>query len=158
MNLRPAVLGSVQHICLNLRASDVREAWALRGDEPTRQARLDLANHVFACGVSAPWAQVAALDEPVAVFIAAPRTPTTCDAIFLATERWCEVSLAFSRHAKRVIMPALKKAGITRVEARVWKRHEACRWVEWLGAQVETVIEGYGKGGESFVQYAWRAS
>jgi hypothetical protein len=157
MSLRPAVWGAVEHICLNLREQDVREVWALRVDEPTREARSDLARHVNACALISPWAQTAWLDEPVAVFVAAPRSPTTVDAVFLATERWGEIARAFTRHARRVIRPALAATGVKRIEARVWARHEACRWAELLGAELEARIARYGKNGETYLQYAWTA-
>ncbi len=158
MILRPALLGYVQDICLQLRPSDIREVWALRGDAPTRASRLDLARHVHACSLISPWAQTAwADDEPIAVFVAAPRTPTTCDAIFLATDRWMEIAAPFTRHVKRRIAPGLIRAGIKRLEARIWDGHEACRWADFLGGRSEARIEGYGKNGETYVQYAWSA-
>lgn len=158
MLLRPALLGAIQDICLQLRPSDIREVWALRGDSPTRASRLDLALHVHACALISPYATTAWLDEPVAVFVAAPRSPVACDAIFLATERWMDIARPFTRHAMRAIRPALHRAGIRRVEARVWDGHEACRWVETLGARQEARITGYGKNGETYVQYAWSAT
>lgn len=86
------------------------------------------------------------------------RSPRACEAALLATDRWREIVKPFSRHCVRTIQPEIIRAGVARVEARTWDQHvDSIRFLDFFGAAAECVIPGWGRQGETFIQYAWTA-
>lgn len=155
MRLAPPDLASFQHILRNLRERDRIELSATEWNFNPDDAASRLLNIWRS---SAVLGQVAHLDEPVALFVLAWVTPTTCQAALLATDRWQEVQKPLSRHVARRVLPLLVTKGVKRLECRTWEQHEdARRWLEWFGAREECRIPHWGKNGETFIQYGWNA-
>lgn len=150
MKLLPLARGPVEHIAYNLRQADREELAATCW-------RLDsalLARTADACRLGF----VAAADDgtPVAAFGATEAWPGVWQVGMFATARWPEVALAATRHARRVLMPAVRDTGAHRAHAFSLATHtEAHRWLEWLGASRETTLRGWGRGGEDFILFAW---
>jgi hypothetical protein len=158
MRLGPLTLGGLQHICANLRARDrVEMAMLGWGDDPTRRAQrlYDLWSHCWRAHIVSV-SGVSAGPEPVAVLMLQWNTPTAFNAALLATERWGEIAIPLARHCRDTIKPAVIEAGIARVECRTWEGHAAARrFLEFFGARMEVRLPGYGRSGETFLQYAW---
>lgn len=156
MILSPPDLASLQHIARNMRERDRREVcaelWTFDPDGLAIQL-LDVWR------VAGAWGQVASLEgEPVAQLIAWWRTPSTVQVSVIATDRWREIVRPFSLHVRHEVIPLLLAHGVKRAECRAMATHEdARRWLTWLGATEECLIPNWGKGGETFVQYAWDA-
>lgn len=155
MRLSPPDLASLQFICRNLRERDRAELEAGEADfDPDRTAHRLLAAW-RTCGA---FGQIVGKDEPIAVLALIWLTPRAVSAGLLATERWPEVAVDYSKHVKRVLRPKMVGMGIRRIEARTWDQHDdARRWLSWLGAKEECRIAQWGRNGETFIQYGWTA-
>lgn len=154
MELGPPTLAGLQHICRNLRARDREEIeaaeWAF--DPDALAGRL-----LEAWRIAGLFGQVASLGgEPVAVLIFCWLTPAASSAGLLATERWGEIRLPFARHCRERIEPEILASGVRRIECRTLAGHaDAIRFLEWFGAREECRCPGWGRNGETFIQYAW---
>lgn len=151
--LGPVSLADAQHVCIHLRQRDRDELDMLgRGDGPLQEA-----SRLFAV---VPWCWLSQMafagDEPVAIVMLLPHAPTTLQAALLATDRWSDIARPLMRHCFSRVRPGVIAAGYTRVECRTWAGHaDARRFLEALGARAECRLPGYGKGGETFLQYGW---
>ena len=75
---------------------------------------------------------------------------------FVATDRWEEIAAPLSRWVKRHYFPALRAAGVHRIETITTLDHpDTERWLRWLGLEPEQIKPGYGATGAAFVEYAW---
>lgn len=155
MTLEPPTLAAIQHIVSNLRDRDRLEIdmAALDPFDPNR-----IAGQLF--GV---WwyrgliGQVVRVNgEPAALLVLARSAPHSIDASFVATPAWASVAARFTRHCVANLRPMVLAAGIRRIECRAWEGHsDARRWLAWFGAKEECRIPGWGRDGETFIQYAW---
>jgi hypothetical protein len=156
MSLGPPSLAALQHISANLRARDVAELAMLRWD----MDRLEIAAGLYEAWSRCLRAQVAFADgEPCAVLMLAWRTPAVLEAALLATDRWRGIVGPVLRCCRQDYVPAARAAGARRIECRTWAGHRDARgFLEAVGAAVECELPGYGRGGETFVQYALQLS
>jgi hypothetical protein len=97
--------------------------------------------------------------EPVAVGAAIEARPNVLSLLFFATDGFPKAALPLTRFITRQLFPRCRTAGVHRIEAISIEGNTAAhRWIETLGLTLETPIYGHGKGGETFLQYAWIAS
>lgn len=63
-----------------------------------------------------------------------------------------------SRYVTEDLIPFLMEdTDFHRVETRVMASYRrSVRWIESLGAEKECDLPGFGRGGEQFIQFAWR--
>lgn len=143
-------LDALRHIARNLRERDREELFATRWDEDPETLALDTYN----CG-DFQW--IATLDgEPVAVVGAAPAWPGFWTVFAYGTDKWPKVLVTLTRHVRRFIYPALWNSGARRVQCHALSTHEDARkWLTFLGAREEAVLDNFGKNGETFIQYLW---
>ena len=140
----------VLRVAENLRERDREELFATRyGDDPADVARDAVASGAFRWG--------AYLDgEPVAMIGAFPRWPGVWTAWAYGTDDWPRAVLTVTKHVKRFMLPALYRAGATRVDACAMENHTDARaWLGALGAEPEIVLHKWGKNGQSFINYIW---
>ena len=152
MRLLPLIEPAVASVAYNLRQADREELAAT-------MARFD-SSAIAAAAVRVLFGFVAATDDgvPVAAVGANEVWPGVYQVGMFATARWPEVALGTTRHVKRWLMPAIREAGVHRAHAFSLATHqEAHRWLFWLGARVEARLAGWGKGGEDFLLFVWRA-
>lgn len=141
----------VYHVAMNMRERDKKEIFATQwSDEPS----------MFATNVSkyGNFAFVGHADdgEPVVCAGAVPLWNGVWSVWMFATDRFDEVALSAHRFAKKVFFPALDAAGWHRLECRSLDEHTvAHRWLELLGAKMESENLNYGKAGERFMVYCW---
>lgn len=137
-------------ICQNLRERDKAELFATRyGDDPADLARDAVNTGAFR------WAVY--LDgKPVAAVGAVPRWPKVWSVWAYGTDDWNKVAITLTRHVRRFMIPAIFNAGCIRADCMALASHkDARRWLEYLGASAEKVLDNWGRDGEKFVLYCW---
>lgn len=136
-------------ITRRLRQRDRDEIFATRWHEDAEI----LADETMQWG-SFGW--VAGLDEPIAAIGASSIWPGRWAMWAYGTDRWPEIALSLTRHARNVMLPALWESGMVRAECKSMDRHvQAHRWMELLGAIKESESPHFGKNGETFFTYVW---
>lgn len=140
----------VIEVVKNMRERDREEIYATRyGENPEDVARDAVNSGAFRWG--------AYLDgRPVAMLGAFPRWPNVWTAWAFGTDEWPKVVLSLSKHVMRFMIPALYRAGATRVDATALETHfDARRWLTAMGAAPEKPLANWGKNGQTFVCYVW---
>lgn len=138
------------HVAENMRADDAREIFATRWS--------DYPDDVVRSILGTPWPRyVFAFDGfPTCAIGAMQLWPGMWSVWMFATDDWPRVALSVTKHARRVMMPDLVKAGARRAScASLDTHHSAHRWLESLGAEFDATMPGYGKGGETFFLFSW---
>ena len=153
MNLLPLSFDAVLAVARDMRAADRREIFATRWDDDQESLALECVN---ACCIGAV---IAGRDNaPIAAIGAVELWPTVWSVWMFATDRWPEVALDATRFVKQRLIPALLDLGLRRAECRSSIAHgQAHRWLEYLGARREAEHRDYGKNGETFIGFHWRA-
>ena len=74
----------------------------------------------------------------------------------IATDQFNKIHLSLTRLIIKSIIPILDNAGAHRVEAQSIAGYSSVHnWRKFLGLEEESVIKGYGKNGEDFVNFAY---
>lgn len=95
---------------------------------------------------------------PVAVGAMCEGRPNVITLMFFATERFAKLALPIARFTKHRLFPEYRAAGVHRIECiSIAGYEQAHRWIRLCGMQEEGVFRGFGKGGETFHQFAWVA-
>jgi hypothetical protein len=141
----------LQYILANLRPEDKEEIEAIRGvgfDSMKLalqfcQLALTLDGWIFWRGYTG---------EPYAM----PPAVSCCCAF--GTASLPHVVRGGTRHARRVMVPALLKAGFHRAECRALAKREDTRiWLTSLGWKAEAALSEFGIRHEDFTLFAWLA-
>lgn len=154
MRIEPATPEAVRHVAVNMRERDYLEFSAVSFAE----TRFELAEVLTArYGENAEVHVGFEGMEPICVGGSVMARPNVISLLFFATDRFPEIVLPATRYIKKQLLPRLVEAGVHRVEAVSMIDHtEAHAWLRTLGLRKETgPMQGYGKNGEAFVQYAW---
>lgn len=91
---------------------------------------------------------------PVACMGYQPRHPGVCEVFAFGTNAFDRVALSLTKHALRVMKPAMLDAGFHR--AQCLSRHDhvtAHRWLEHMGFKREGVLSQYGSDGSDYIQF-----
>ena len=98
-------------------------------------------------------------DEPVAIGALISHRPNVGTVLFLATDKIAEpyIGVPVTRFIKSRLLPKYRDNGMHRVEAVSIEGHtQAHRWIEAIGLSQEgPPLQGYGKNGETYIQFAW---
>lgn len=94
--------------------------------------------------------------RPVCIGGAVQSRPNVATLLFFATDEFPMIALEITRFVRRRLLPALTARGVHRVEAVSLASHvRAHAWLKTLGLRPETgPLNGYGKGGEAFIQFS----
>lgn len=94
--------------------------------------------------------------EPIAIGALMEHRPNVLTLGMYATDEFPRIARAFTRYVKRdLLVPAIER-GVHRIEAVSLDSHtDAHKWLRFLGLHTESLMRGYGKGGETFVQLSW---
>ena len=143
----------VRRVAANLRDKDVAEFLAL-SHAPDR--------HALAAQLLDRWgghpAAIVVRDEegPVCIGGGIEHRPNVITLMLFATDRFAGIALPLTRFVTRQLFYRWRVAGVHRIEAFSMEGHdEAHRWIELLGLDREAELTGYGRGGETFIQFAW---
>jgi len=94
--------------------------------------------------------------EAVAVGGCMQHRPNVVTLLFFATDGFPAAALGLTRFITRVLFPEVKAAGAHRIECVSHVEHrDAHRWIEMLGLRREAELKGFGRAGETFLQFAW---
>lgn len=151
MLLLPLTVPLVTSVARHMRAMDRAEILATRWDD-------DVADVARECATFSRFGQVAADDvgEPIAAVGGIEMWPGCWSVWMFSTDAWPRVALSVTRFVRRTLIPAIRATGATRAECRsIDGHHVAHRWLESLGAYREAAHPGYGRGGETFITFAW---
>lgn len=84
--------------------------------------------------------------------------PHVVTLMFFATDRFPEIATALTKFIRQRLFPRYRASGVHRIECvSIDGYDEVHRWIELLGLKREAIMPGYGKNGETFVQFAWAA-
>lgn len=101
---------------------------------------------------------IAACDgnEPVAIGGLIQHRPNVATLLMYATDRFPAIAHPLTRFIRKCLFPAGRETGVHRIEATsIAGYDEAHRWIEMLGLQREAELPGYGRGGETYISFAW---
>lgn len=149
---------SAEHVCYvaeNMREADIREFLAISHATTAD----DLASGLVSRFSDHPEVFCFSTDEsvPVAVGGMIQARPNVVTMMFFATDDFSSIALPLAKFTKQRLFPRYRKLGVHRIEAISIDGHgEAHRWIEIVGMKREgEPMRGYGKGGETYHQFAW---
>lgn len=147
----------LQYILANLRPEDREEIEAVRGvGFDTLRLALQFCQLAATCEGWIFWR--GDTGEPCAVLGAYAMTPTCAGCWAFGTSSWPNVVRGVTRQARRVMVPALLRAGFHRAECRALAKREDTRlWLTSLGWRAEAVLSEFGSRREDFTLFAWLA-
>lgn len=97
-------------------------------------------------------------DEPVAIGAMVEHRPNVVTLCFFATDAFKRIAFDVAKFARQRLFPGYKARGVHRIECvSIAGYADAHRWIEMLGLRQEAVMPRYGRGGETYHQFAWVA-
>jgi hypothetical protein len=97
-------------------------------------------------------------DGPVAVGALVEGRPNVVTLMFFATDRFPGIANSLARFATKTLFPQCRMNGVHRIECiSINGYEETHRWLGVLGLKHEATLRGFGRGGETFHQFAWVA-
>lgn len=94
--------------------------------------------------------------RPIAVGAMVQHRPHVVTLMFFATDDFPRIAHALTRFIVKKLFPQYRAFGAHRIECvSIDGYAETHRWIEALGLKQEAVMPGYGRGGETFLQFAW---
>lgn len=137
------------HILANVRELDRVEIECSRFDSFNAQ---DIARELLIADFA--YSFIAYDPEPVCFMAFSWMTPAYVSGYSFATDGFNGIAFDLTRHIRNVVRPALKAAGIVRVEVKpLATRLDVGAWLELLGLKYEIELPRVGKNGENFCQY-----
>ena len=147
----------LEHILSHLRAIDKEEIEAVRG-EGFDSWRMSLELCKLSASGDAWLFWRTDTGEPAACLGSYAMTPKVAGCWAFGTDSWDRVVRSVTRHAHRVMVPALLKAGFHRAECRALAKREDTRlWLTSLGWKAEAALTEFGIRHEDFTLFAWLA-
>lgn len=93
--------------------------------------------------------------DPVCIGGTIEAWPNVITLLFFATDDFPKIGLPMTRWIKRELFPRYLAAGVHRIQAVSHGEHAAAHaWLRTLGLREEVRLEGFGKNGETFLQFA----
>lgn len=152
MTIKPATVEDVRQVALNMRDQDFTEFTATTF-AASREELADLLATRY--GASGGVLCGCYKGKPTCIGGAYELWPNVITLLFYATDDFPKIGIGVSRFLKKNILPRFYALGINRVQAISHGEHkEAHRWLEVLGLEKEAEFPKYGKGGETFYQFA----
>jgi len=147
----------LQYILANLRPADKEEIEAVRGmNFDSMKLALQFCQLALTHDGWIFWR--GDTGEPAAVLGAYAMTPAVAGCWAFGTNSWGNVVKSVTRQARRVMVPALLRAGFHRAECRALAKREDTRiWLTSLGWKEEAVLSEFGIRHEDFTLFAWLA-
>lgn len=153
MKIEPACRDDVYTVALAMRDRDHEEFSAVSWSHSRETLAEDLANRYgqhpdVMCGFYK--------DEPVCIGALIESRPNVQSLLFFATDTFTRVAFPVTRFIKRELFPRMEDAGVHRFEAvSLASSADTHAWLRVLGMEQEgPPMRGYGKRGESYVQFA----
>jgi hypothetical protein len=97
-------------------------------------------------------------DIPVGIGGLVETRPGVASLLFFATDDFPKIAIELTRFISKELLPAGKDMGFHRIECVSHELHtDAHRWIKQLGLKEEAVLQGFGRGGETFILFSWVA-
>jgi hypothetical protein len=154
MNVEAATPAHVYAVAMAMRARDREEFMAVSNH--TRHSEL-VADLVKRFGghpdvIAAFWENA----DPVVIGGLIRHRPNVASLLLFATDDFHHIGAELTRFIKQRLFPGYIAQGVHRIEAASIDGYdEVHRWIEVLGLTREAAMRGYGRGGETFIQFAW---
>lgn len=151
---QPASIGSIYDIALNMRERDFEECSALSFCEN----RHELADEIARSWSKSETTIVCGTKEigGIAAFTYMPLRKGVWNMGLVATNDFNKIHLSLTKLIIKSIIPTLDNAGAHRVEAQSIAGYSSVHnWLKFLGLEEESIIKGYGRNGEDFVNFAY---
>lgn len=152
MTIKPASVSDIRQVASNMRERDLEEFSATTYANTREElaellaARYGAAGDVL-CGYYA--------GKPTCIGGTYELWPNVITLLFYATDDFPKIGLGVSRFIKKNLFPRFFALGVNRIQAVSHAEHaEAHRWLKVLGLEKEAEFPKYGKGGETFYQFA----
>lgn len=95
-------------------------------------------------------------DDPIVIGGLIQHRPNVATLLCFATDRFPEIGADLTRFIKQRLFPGYIAKGVHRIECTSLDGYEEVhRWIEALGLKREAVMPKFGRGGETYVQFAW---
>lgn len=147
-------LGSIYNVALNMRERDYEEIVALSFCENRKELADQLARTwsghqtTLVCGTKELGG--------IAAITYIPMRKGVWNLGLFATNNFQKIHLSLTKLIINSIIPVLDKANAHRVEAQSIVGYETVHnWLRFLGLNEESVLHGYGRNKEDFVNFAW---
>lgn len=153
MNIEPALPSDVALVAQAMRQRDRDEFMPLTHFERHEQLAKSL---VTRFGGHPDVFTVFDDPGPVAVGGMLLHRPNVATLLFFATDDFKgRVASDFTRFVKQRLFPAYEARGVHRIECQSLDGYEEVhRWLEVLGLEREAVMPAFGRGGETYLQFA----
>ena len=93
--------------------------------------------------------------EPVAIGAMVSIRPNVVTLAFFATDAFPRIATPLTRFIRQRLFPKYLAAGVHRIECVSKADYsDAHRWIRALGLEQEAVMPGYGRGAETYLQFA----
>lgn len=155
MRIEAATPRDVQAIAANMRETDAEEFLAVSPATDRDELAAILAerygNHPGALCAHGS-------GGPIAIGAMVEARPNVITLMFFATDAFPVIAAPLTRFIVQRLFPAYRRTGVHRIECVSIAGYAAAhRWIECLGLAREAVLPGYGRAGETFLQFAWVA-
>lgn len=155
MRIDAATAADLRFVAENMRESDEREFLALNKTD----SRADLVAALIQRFAGEKL--IAAKDDtfrPIAIGDVVENRPNVGTLLFFATNRFPEIARPLTRFIRQRLFPIYRQNGLHRIECwAAGDRPDVHRWLGALGLEHEATVYGFGKGGETYEQFAWVA-
>lgn len=93
---------------------------------------------------------------PIAVGGLIRHRPNVASLLMFANDGLPRIGADLTRFIRNRLFPSYRADGVHRIEcASIDGYAEVHRWLKVLGLKQEAVMPGYGRGGETYIQFAW---
>ena len=149
-----ANIGAIYDIAVNMRERDYQECVALSFADN---------RHELADELARSWANIETSiicgtkeDGGIAAFTYVPMRKGVWNMGLFATDKFNKIHLSLTKLIIKSIIPTLDNAGAHRVEAQSIAGYSTVHnWLKFLGLEEESILKGYGRNGEDFVNFAY---
>lgn len=155
MIVEPALPAAVAAVAKSMRQRDRDEFMALSHFETHDQLVKSLVQRFG----GHPDVFTVHTDAPVAVGGMLLHRPNVATLLFFATDDFAgAVAADFTRFVKQRLFPGYIAKGVHRIECTALAGYEEVhRWLVALGLEYEADMPKFGRGGETYTQFAWTA-
>ena len=153
MKIEVPTRAHIESVALRMRDEDVREFMALShaatsaGMAGTVVDRFD--GHPGLIGAYIG-------DKAVAIGAMVEARPNVVTLMFFATDDFASIVWPLTKFIRQRLFKHYRERGVHRIECVSIEGYDrAHRWIETLGLSHEADMPGFGRGGETFKQFAW---
>jgi hypothetical protein len=155
MIVEPARHQDVAYVASAMRLRDIEEFMPLTHFETHGELAVSLVERF---GEHPDVLSIGWENGPVAIAGMLLHRPNVGTLLFFATDDFPKIAPDFTRFVVQRWFPAYKARGVHRIECvSIDSYHEVHRWLSLFGLKREAVLKKFGRGGETYIQFAWVA-